>query len=254
MRTILLGFVFTILLITSCTKENPLDPESDNTYTIEGVMYDQDGVSPLKNYPLNIVADKGQTIGGGSDYDYPDQTTTDDNGYFKMTYRGNSSYSSLWIGQPSSVTPVYGPFLTGIPANSSIVRNICIVPKSLMKVQLIVNKQLNLTDSILVSNLDARAINDSLYKYNMISASGYIYIYIYTPAKSLKDNTWIVPLKWGTDYYGASWSIRWGLGQNQFEKALALGRSQSSNSTEYAVIPFNVLSFPDTTKVTININ
>lgn len=54
--------VILVFYISSCTKENPLDPESDNTYTIEGVMYDQDGVTPLKNYPLNI--------GGGGDYDY----------------------------------------------------------------------------------------------------------------------------------------------------------------------------------------
>ena len=77
----LIIIVITIILsssLFSCCEKNPLDPESDNTYTIEGVMYDQDGVTPLKNYPLNIVADKGQTIGGGSDYDYPNHWKTDE--------------------------------------------------------------------------------------------------------------------------------------------------------------------------------
>ncbi|MGB0404219.1 MAG: hypothetical protein ACPGEG_08990 [Salibacteraceae bacterium] len=251
MRTILLGFVFTILLITSCTKENPLDPESDNTYTIEGVMYDQDGVSPLKNYPLNIVADKGQSIGGGNDYDYPDNTNTDENGYFKMTYRGNSDYASLWIGQPSSVTPVYGPFLTGIPANANIERDICIVPKSFIMLEILPSINY-VNDTLFIDGDLPTPMNDSLlfFKTDIPNRAPIPILALYS-SKHIQNNTWQIPIKWTTNYNGTIDAIRWGVGRELFNSAIRLELGIDTKSDEYGVFAYRLKSFPDTTRVTI---
>ncbi|MGB0404220.1 MAG: hypothetical protein ACPGEG_08995 [Salibacteraceae bacterium] len=255
MRTlysIVIVFVFA-LIGTGCQscEKNPLDPESDNTYTIEGVMYDQDGVTPLKNYPLNIVADKGQSIGGGSDYDYPSSTTTDENGYFKMSYTGNSDYSSLWIGQPSSITPVYGPFLTGIPANKNIERDICIEPKSFILLQVL--SSINyLHDTLFVYGKLPSPSNDSILSFTMnVPNKKPLLVYYLHDNKSLINNTWKVPFQWTTSYSGEVDAIRWGVGRSLFNQALALELGIDTKSDKYGVFAYRLKSFPDTTRVTI---
>ena len=108
MRTSLIIFIPFFSLI-SC-KKNPLEPEilKNESYTIEGTMYDKDGKTPLPNYPIPLLAEVQHNF-SSSTTEQVSSGSTNENGYFKLTYKGNDDYAYADLGQPSDKLPVFGP-------------------------------------------------------------------------------------------------------------------------------------------------
>ena len=174
----LLIILLFIVVLFGCKKDPETLPASNDSYTIEGTLYYPDGVTPVKEKKLLLAADLGSNGGGGNNYEWPAETTTDENGYFKLEYQHNGSYNSLDIEQPYTEKPVLGPFLRAIPANQNIKRDINLAARNLLHVKIDLRRELTETDTLFVDNIGYRTLNDTLIRYDIKGDPAPIYIFI----------------------------------------------------------------------------
>ncbi|MGB0402800.1 MAG: hypothetical protein ACPGEG_01805 [Salibacteraceae bacterium] len=138
------------LLLASCNWFKKDKTENETMYTIEGQMYLPDGITPMVGKTL--IFDAKYKSGFSNRYEEIGTCVTDSIGYFSIEYRhlSNLSNATISIYQPVNDFPFAGPFLTHIPVNENIDRDICVVGREYVKYKFEVTNPDLLDDTLFV--------------------------------------------------------------------------------------------------------
>ncbi len=105
----LIILLFIAISVISCTRQENLEEGDRNTYTWKGTIYKDYSDEPLKNTSVRLEAEYNAF--GTYDQELLGETTTDENGYYTITYKH--------LKKPASVVNLYtGDGFSSLPIKS----------------------------------------------------------------------------------------------------------------------------------------
>ena len=121
----LLSITLIGLLAISCKKKlvHELIEVPESVYTIKGVLYDADGVTPVPNRRLVLSVRGGYSLTGyGNDIGYTQVISTDQGGRYNFNYPtlNLKVQATLAISQHHAELPAIGDLLKDIPIHQNI--------------------------------------------------------------------------------------------------------------------------------------
>jgi hypothetical protein len=219
-----------VLFLISC--DTPLDVRK--TYTVSGIYYDIDEVTPLKNETVYLEGESTDLF--KNYYEILAETTTDENGYFELSYKKNRKASTLAVLNYNQKI-----VLASIPKNKNYYREICRKAVGYLDLTIHVERKLKETDTIIIHLSDAEPVTTHYDDKNN---------YVLHPFDELQKFHYI-KTAWGRGFNSQPLTIRWGVGYTNFRNKGYGDDNPERFAENYA--QFNISGFPytDTGSITV---
>jgi hypothetical protein len=195
MKKILIALI--LLTFTSC--ENPVFFKKE--YTVSGILYDTDEVTPVAGERLYL---EGENFTNFQNYSkIIAETTTDENGYFVLTYIKNRKARTLDI-----LNSNYKILLSSIPVNENYTRDICSKAVGYLDLTIHIERKLKETDTVIIHLSDAEPVT-SHYDENKN--------YVLHPFDELQKFQHI-NTEWNRGITTQRLIARWGIGEKDLQE------------------------------------
>jgi hypothetical protein len=219
-----------VLFLISC--DTSLDVRK--TYTVSGIYYDTDEVTPLKNETVYLEGESTDLF--KNYYEILAETTTDENGYFELTYKKNRKASTLAVLNFNQKI-----VLASIPKNKNFYREICRKAVGYFDLKFNIERQLKETDTIIILMHEAEPITT-----HFEGNKNYI-LFPFDELQKFKH----IKTDWNRGISNQRITFRWGIGNTNF---LSKGYEVlGSDGYPENYKQFNISGFPytDTGSITI---